>query len=76
MGLDCIKSSQLNWDAPLEHNVYNNVVAKSIMRNCKMLHRSIMFIANVYSKKIMMHNWKNLLFGEIRFYLPLTAKTI
>jgi len=35
MGLDCIKSSQLIWNVPLEHNAYNNVVAKLIMRNCK-----------------------------------------
>ena len=28
MGLGCIEFNQLNWDAPLEHNVYNNVVAK------------------------------------------------
>jgi hypothetical protein len=35
MGLDCIKSYQLNWNVPSEHNVYNNVVAKLIIRNCK-----------------------------------------
>jgi hypothetical protein len=27
MGLSCIESYQLNWDAPSEHNVYNNVIA-------------------------------------------------
>ena len=38
-----------------------------------------MFIANVYDNvvaKLIMRNWVNLLFGEIRFYVPLTAKTI
>jgi hypothetical protein len=38
-----------------------------------------MFIANVYDNvvaKLIMRNWVNLLFGEIRFYVHLAAKTI
>jgi UDP-N-acetylmuramate-alanine ligase len=35
MGLGCIEFNQLNWNVPSEHNVYNNVVAKLIMHNCK-----------------------------------------
>jgi hypothetical protein len=35
MGLGCIESNQLNWNVLSEHNVYNNVVAKLLIRNCK-----------------------------------------